>query len=38
MLKAETGEDGSVEFKEVKTTQVSNPETGETTLKATECQ
>lgn len=38
MMKAEFGEDGDVEFKEVKTRGVLDPETNEIKYKATECQ
>ena len=38
MLKAETGENGETEFKEIKTKEVYDSETNEFKLKASECQ
>lgn len=38
IMKAESGEDGDVEFKEIKTKGVLDPETNEIRLKASECQ
>ena len=38
MLKAETGEDGTVVFKELKTQGVVDSNTGDIKLKASECQ
>ena len=38
MLKAETGEDGTAVFKELKTQGVVDSNTGDIKLKASECQ